>query len=127
MRPLDLLGHAHRRLQATTSIDALLAEVALFLEALPRERIEELAPDCRPRRIATQEDVLHWCRRLERHRMLGAQGTRSDAFRMVQDFIAHASAQASRLRPRREGEVSADAMPRRAAPPWPRPCDPPPS
>jgi hypothetical protein len=52
--------------------------------------------------------------------MLGAQGTRSRGFRLVHDFFAHASAQAQRLRSRRELEPRV-VMPRRAGSPGPRP------
>ena len=116
----DLIGRAHRRLAAVDSIDALLAQVALFLQELPRARLEEIEPDCRPRRIETQQDISHWSRRLERNRMLGAQGTRSLGFRVVHDFFAHAEAQAQRLRSRREHEPQV-VTPRRAEPPGPRP------
>jgi hypothetical protein len=101
-RKPDLVGRAHRRISAAKSIEATLAGVALFLQELPQERMDELAPDCRPRRVATQDDVLHWSQRLDRQRMLGASGTRSRGFRAVHDFFSHACAQVQRLRPRRD-------------------------
>ena len=116
----DVLGNAHRRLAATRSIDELLAQVELFLQELPRALREEIEPDCRPVRIETQTDISHWSRRLERHRMLGAQGTRSRGFRVVQDYFEHANAQAQRLRRRAELEAQV-VTPRRAEPPGPRP------
>lgn len=119
-RQPDVVGRAHRRVAAAGSMDALLAQVALFLQELPVARLDEIAPDCRPRRIDTQNDVAHWARRLDRNWMLGAQGTRSRGFRIVHDFFAHAVAQARRLRARRELEPQV-VMPRRAEPPGPRP------
>jgi hypothetical protein len=119
-RQPDVVGRAHRRLAAAASIDALLGQVALFLQELPMARLEEMAPDCRPRRIDTQNDVTHWAQRLDRNRMLGAQGTRSRGFRIVHDFFTHANAQAQRLRARRELEPPV-VMPRRAESPGPRP------
>jgi len=116
----DVVARAHRRLHAADSIDALLAAVAVFVQELPQACSAALPPDCRPRRIATQQDVQHWSQRLDRERMLGAQGTRSQAFRLVHDFFAHAAAQAQRLRPRRDLEPPV-LMPRRAEPPGPRP------
>jgi hypothetical protein len=119
-RQPDVVGRAHRRLAASDSIEALLAQVAVFLQELPAARLEEISADCRPRRIETQRDITHWSQRLDRNRMLGAQGTRSRGFRMVHDFFAHAEAQAQRLRSRRELEPRV-VMPRRAEPPGPRP------
>jgi hypothetical protein len=118
----DVLGNAHRRLSATGSIPALLAAVELFLQELPPARLAEISPDCRPRRIETQRDITHWARRLNRHRMLGAQGTRSRGFRVVLDFFEHAQAQAQRLRSRYDLDTQV-VMPRRAEPPGPRPSD----
>jgi hypothetical protein len=125
-RNLDFVGRAHRRLAEAQSIEAALAGVALFLQELPQAHLEEMAPDCRPRRVATQEDVLHWSQRLDCQRMLGASGTRSRGFSAVHDFFAHACAQLQRLRPRRDLAPPV-VMPRRAAPPWLPPCDRPPS
>jgi hypothetical protein len=114
-RKPDFVGRAHRRLAEAQSIEAALAGVALFLQELPQAHLEEMAPDCRPRRVATQEDVLHWSRRLDRQRMIGASGTRSRGFRAVHDFFSHACAQVQRLRPRRD-LAPPMVMPRRAAP-----------
>ena len=119
-RQPDVIGAAHRRLAASGSIDELLAQVESFLRELPPALREEIAPDCRPTRIETQKDVSHWSLRLDRHRMLGAEGTRSRGFRVVHDFVAHAEAQAQRLRRRAEVELRV-VMPRRAEPPGPRP------
>jgi hypothetical protein len=116
-RETDRVGRAHARLTAAQSIEAVLAEVAAFLQELPQARVEEIATDCRPRRVATQEDVLHWSQRLDRQRMLGASGTRSRGFSIVHDFFAHAAVQVQRLRPRRDYDPPV-VMPRRAAPPW---------
>lgn len=116
----DVVGSAHRRLQAADSIDAVLVEVAVFLQELPHACIEGLLPDCRPRRIATQDDVLHWAQRLERQRMLGAQGTRSPGFRALHDFFTHAAVRAHRLRPRRDFDPPS-ILPRRVEAPGPRP------
>ena len=115
----DVVGRAHRRLRAADSIEAVLAVVAVFLQELPQARIEALPADCRPRRIATQEDVLHWAQRLESQRMLGAQGTRSPGFRALHDFFLHAAVQANRLRPRRVFDPPV-AIPRRIGAPGPR-------
>jgi non-ribosomal peptide synthetase component F len=123
-RKPDLVARAHRRLNAAQSIEAVLAEVALFLQELPHARIEEMATDCRPRRIATQEDVTHWSQRLDRQRMLGASGSRSRGFCTVHDFFAHAAAQVQRLRPRRDYQPPV-VIPRRTAPPWLPPSVPP--
>jgi len=119
-RQPDVLGDAHRRLAATGSIEELLGQVELFLRELPRALSDEISRDCRPRRIETQKDVSHWSWRMDRHRMLGAQGTRSRGFRVVHDFVAHADAHAQRLRTRTEAELRV-VMPRRAEPPGPRP------
>jgi hypothetical protein len=116
-REPDLVGRSHARLTAARSIEAVLAEVAVFLQELSQARIDEIAVDCRPRRVATQEDVLHWSRRLDRQRMLGASGTRSRGFSIVHDFFAHAAVRMQRLRPRRDYDPPV-FMPRRAAPPW---------
>jgi hypothetical protein len=125
-RKPDLVGRAHRRLAAAQSIEATLAGVALFLQELPQVRMDELAPDCRPRRVATRQDVLHWSQRLDRQRMLGASGTRSRGFRAVHDFFAHACAQVQRLRRRRDLAPPV-VMARRVAPPWLAPFARPPS
>jgi hypothetical protein len=125
-RKPDFVGRAHQRLAEAQSIEAALAAVALFLQELPQERLDELAPDCRPRRVATQEDVLHWSQRLDRQGMLGASGTRSLGFRAVHDFFSHARARVQRLRPRRDFAPPV-VMPGRAAPPGLAPSDRPPS
>ena len=119
-RQPDVLGHAHRRLAATETIEDLLEHVEAFLGDLPRARIDEIAPDCRPRRIHTQRDVTHWSERLDRYRMLGAQGTRTRGFSMVHDYFAHAQAHAQQIRSRRELQPPV-VMPRRVEPPGPRP------
>jgi hypothetical protein len=119
-RQPDVLGQAHRRLAAAETIEDLLEQVEAFLRGLPRARIEEMTPDCRPRRIHTQKDVSHWSQRLDRYRMLGAEGTRTRGFCMVHDFFAHAQAHAQQLRSRRELQPPV-VMPRRVEPPGPRP------
>jgi hypothetical protein len=116
----DPIGRAHRRLHAAGSIDAILDEVARFLDGLPHEHLEQVAHDCRPRRVATQQDLKHWCDRLERYRMLGSRGTRSPGFRVVHDFFLHAAARAYLVRPRRDPDPAVVTL-RRVAPPGPRP------